>query len=124
MGIEPFPFMAPPASNRGHGKGAGVVIGPDIDEAGVAPDIVNAIGISSGHVWTGKIMPLYLARLFRGMPLLAGIVVIAKQFFLFRIRRDHRPALRQIALHGSVDVTELRVAMRMVRSLFGFAVAL
>jgi hypothetical protein len=38
--------MAPPASNRGHGKGAGVVIGPDIDEAGVAPDIVNAMGIS------------------------------------------------------------------------------
>jgi hypothetical protein len=43
LGIEPFPFMTPPAPNRGHGKGAGVMIGSDIDETGVAPNIVNAM---------------------------------------------------------------------------------
>jgi hypothetical protein len=61
------------------------MIGPDIDEAAVTPDIVNAIGISPGHVGPGKVMLLYLARLFRRAPLLADIVVIANQFFLFGI---------------------------------------
>ena len=100
------------------------MIGPDIDEAGVTPDIVNPIRIRAGHVGPGKVMPLYLARLFRRAPLLAGIIVIAHQLFLLGIDRDHRPSASQMALHGGVDVTELRVAIGMVRALLGFAITL
>ena len=81
VGIESFPCMAPPAPNRGHGKGARVMISPDIDEPGVAPDIVNAVGIGARHVRLRKVMSAYFARLFRRMPLLAAIVVISDEFF-------------------------------------------
>lgn len=43
-GIEMFPFFPPPAPNRGHGKGTGIMIGPNIDEPGITPDIVNTKG--------------------------------------------------------------------------------
>ena len=57
------------------------MIGPDIHEAGVAPDIVNAIGIGPGHGGPGKVMPLHLPRLFLRAPLLADIGVIADELF-------------------------------------------
>ena len=69
-------------------------------------------------------MPVHCARLFRGKPLLAGIVVIADEFFLLGIDRNHRPALPQASFHGGIDVPELRIAVRMVLSLLGLAVAL
>ena len=43
--IEPSAFIAPPAADRGDGKRARVVVGSDIDKSGVAPDVVDAIGI-------------------------------------------------------------------------------
>ena len=43
--INPSPFTAPPAADRGHRERARVVIRPDVDKPGVAPDVVNAIGI-------------------------------------------------------------------------------
>jgi hypothetical protein len=43
---------------------------------------------------------------------------------LIGIDGDHLPAASQIALHRDVDVTELRVAIGMVRALLGFAIAL
>jgi hypothetical protein len=124
LGIEPSPFTAPPAPNRGHGKSSGIVIGSDIDETGVAPNIVDAIGIGAGHLRLGKVMPTHWARLFRRKPLLAAIVVIADQFFLFRVHGNYRPALLKVSLHGGIDVPELRIAIGMILSLFGLAVAL
>jgi hypothetical protein len=55
---------------------------------------------------------------------LDGIVVITDQLFLLGIDRDHRPAARQIALRGFVDVTELRIAIWMIPALLGLAVTL
>jgi hypothetical protein len=52
------------------------VIGPDIDKPGVAPDVVDAIGIGTRHVGRGKIVPANLPRLFRWKPLPAGIMVV------------------------------------------------
>src|SRR5215469_3957738 len=79
VGIESFPFMAPPAPNGGHGKGAGVMISPDIDEPGVAPDVVNAVRIGARHVGLRIVMPAHCAWLLRRM--LAAIVVISDERF-------------------------------------------
>jgi hypothetical protein len=95
------------------------MIGPDIHEAGVAPDIVNAIGIGPGHGGPGKVMPLHLPRLFLRAPLLADIGVIADELFPLGIDRNHRPAARQISFQGSLDVAKLRVAIGMVLPLLG-----
>jgi hypothetical protein len=80
--IEPFPFMAPPAADRGHRKGAGVVIGADIDKPGVAPNVIDAIRIRPRHVSRGKVVTAHLRRLFRGTPLLAGVPIVANELLL------------------------------------------
>ena len=53
--IETFPFMTPPAPDRRHRKRARVMVGADIDKAGVAPDVVNAKRIGSWHLGRGKV---------------------------------------------------------------------
>src|SRR5205823_13842187 len=90
------------------------MIGPDIDKSAVPPDIINAIRIGPRHVGTGKIVPLYLLRLFRRKPLLASIMVITNEFFLLGIHRDHGIAVRQPSFPRSIDVAELRVTVWMI----------
>src|SRR5205809_3565462 len=111
LGIESFPFLTPPASDGGHGEGSGVMIGPDVDKPEVTPDIVNTVGIGPRYSGCGKVMPTNLPRLSGGKPLLASIGVIAEQFFLLGIDRDHRTTPSQPALHFGTDLTELRVAV-------------
>src|SRR5450759_1821527 len=47
-GIEPTPFVTPPAPDRRHGKRARVVIGAEIDESRVPPEVVDAVWIGPG----------------------------------------------------------------------------
>src|SRR4029077_3500516 len=105
-------------------KRSRVMISPDLDKPGVAPDVVNAIGIGPRHIRRGKVVTANLPRPFRGKPLLAGVVVVADDFFLLGIYRDHGAALRQAALYGGIDVPKLRVAIRVVSPLLGLPVAL
>ncbi len=102
----------------------GVVIGSHVDKAGIAPHVVNAIGIGAGNFRTGKVVPLHLKRLAGRPPLLAGIGVVAEEFFLFGVHRDHGKPSGQGPFHGGGDVPELCVPVRMVGSLLGFAIAL
>ena len=88
--IEPFAFLAPPSPDGGHRKRSRVVIGPHIDKPGVAPNVVDAIGIGTRHVGRGKIVPANLPRLFRWKPLLAGVIVVADEFFLLGISETFR----------------------------------
>ena len=88
VGIESFPFMAPPAPNGGHGKGARVMISPDIDKPSVAPDVINAVRIGARHLGLRKVMPAHMARLLRRMPLLAAIVVISDEFYVRNTNRN------------------------------------
>src|SRR5260370_15124308 len=106
--------MTPPAPDRGHCKRARVMIGPDIDKSGVAPDIVNAIRIGPRHLGGGKIMSAHLPRRFRRKPLLAGVIVIADEFFLLGIHREHATAVRPLSFHGNIDVAEPRVTAGIV----------
>src|SRR5208283_1949652 len=122
--IESFAFMAPPSPDGRHRKRSGVVIGSHIDKPGVAPDVVDAIGIGTRYVGRGKIVPANLPRLFRWKPLLAGVIVVAEEFFLLGIHRDHWAVLRQGSFHRGIDVPKLRVAVRMVPPLLRLPVAL
>ena len=92
--MELFSLMAPPPPDGGHGKRSGVVIGSDIDETGVAPDVVNAIGIGTRNVGSGKVVTTNLLGLFRWKPLLASVVVVADEFFFLGIHRYDRTSSR------------------------------
>ena len=100
------------------------MVGSHVDKTGVASNIVNAIGIGAGNLWTGKIVTLNRPGLFCLTPLLAAIVVVANEFLLFRVDRNDRDALPQASLDRDVDVAKLRVAIGVIRSLLGLAVTL
>src|SRR5208283_1430447 len=100
------------------------MIRPKIDKSAVAPDIVNAIRIGPRPLGGGEIMSAHLPRLFRRKPLLACVGVIADEFFLFGIHRDHGTALLQEVFHGSIDMAELRVAVGMVLPFLRLPIAL
>jgi hypothetical protein len=57
------------------------MIRSDIDKTGIASDVVNAIGIRTRNVRTGKIVTLNLFGLLCRKPLLACVVVVANELF-------------------------------------------
>src|SRR4030095_2242913 len=124
MRINTSALRAPPAPNRGYRKGPGIVVGSHVNKTGVASNVVNAVGIGAGNFWTGKIVTLHPPGLFGCTPLLAAIVVIANQFLLFRVHRHDGERLSQASFDREVDVAKLRIAIRVIRSLLGFAITL
>src|ERR1700723_2600998 len=106
--------MAPPSPNRGYGEGAGVMISPDIHERGVAPDIVDAVGIRAGHIGVGKVMPAHLFRLLGRKPLLAVIVVVADEL-VSRPAGFHRQPLAERCVRLSPHTAPIRRTHRSCR---------
>jgi hypothetical protein len=100
------------------------MVSADIDKSGIASNVINAIRIGTGYFKAGKIVTLNFARLLGGKPLLAAIVVVANQLFLFSVYRNNRAALPQAFLNRDIDVPNLRIAIGVVRALLSFAIAL
>ena len=94
------------------------MVDPDIEQSGIASEVINTVGVGPWNVRAGKVVPLNFLRFLGGKPLLAGIVVVANEFFLFGIHRNHRIALLQAFLYRCIDVPELRIAVWMVCSFF------
>lgn len=69
-------------------------------------------------------MRLHPLRLFDPSPQAPRILDVPDEFFLLRIHRDHRPALRQIPFDRRVDVPKLCVTVRMIASFLGLTIAL
>lgn len=69
-------------------------------------------------------MTLNVLGLFGRKPLLAGIAVVADEFFLFGVHRNHGKTLRQAFFDRCIDVLELRIAIRVVCALLGLPIAL
>jgi hypothetical protein len=122
--VQASSFVAPPSANRCHGKSPGVVVGSYIDKADIASHIVDAIGIGAGNFRGGKVVPLDLDRLFCRKPLPPGIVVVADEFLLLCVHRNHGNPLDQRCLHLFADVPKLRIAVGMISAFLGFAIAL
>ena len=122
--IQPPSFMAPPPPDRCHRKCSRIVIGTDIDESGVASEIVDAVRIGTRHIRAREVVPLNGLGCVRRTPLLSRIVVVADQFLLLGIHRDDRQPLPQVLLDAGIDMAKLRIAIRMLRTLFGLAITL
>jgi hypothetical protein len=101
------PLRPPPAADGGHRKRAGVMVRPHVDEALVAPYVVDAVGIRARHLRTREIVALHAQGLLRRTPLLAGVCVVADQFLLLGVDRQDREPGRQGPLDAGVDMDDL-----------------
>ena len=122
--VDAAAFGPPPPADRGDGEGTGIVVGTDVDEARVASDVVDTVGVSSRDVGAGEVVALDVQRLLGRQPLLTLVFVVAEDLLLLRVNRDDRQALAQILLDLSADVPELRIPVGMIRPLLSLAVAL
>jgi len=103
---------APLAADRSHRDRARVMLCSHVDEAGIAPQVIDPVGICAGNLRTGKIMPVDLVRRPRFAPLAALVLVVADLFHLLRVHDGlTRP---QSLFDGAVDIPELRIAIRMI----------
>lgn len=122
--INASALRAPPTPDGGYRKRAGVMVGSHIDESGVAPNVVNTVGIGTGNFWSRKVVTLHRNGLFCRAPLPASIDVVTDQFLLFGVDRYDRDALPQAFFYRGVDVPKLRIAIGMIRTFLGLAIAL
>jgi len=92
---------------------ARVVVRAHVDEAGVAPQIVDPVGIGAGHLGSGKSCPLTLSAVpvwRTGGPGSGSCRSIPSS----SCPRKYRLARPQSVFHGAVDMPELRIAVRMI----------
>lgn len=113
-GIKLSSFKAPPTTNGGHGKGARVMVGAHVDKSGVAPQVIDAIGIGARHFRSWKIMTADLAGLFAWKPLLACVIVVSHQFLFLGVNGNDRQALGQALFDARADMAELRVPVLVI----------
>ena len=100
------------------------MVRPHVDEALVAPHVVDAVGIRARHIGTREIVALHAEGLLRRAPLLAGVRVVADQFLLLGVDRQDRQPGRQGPLDAGVDMAKLGIPVGMIRPLLGLARAL
>ena len=98
-----------------------VVIGSDVDEAGIAREIVDAVGIRPRHHGTGEIMHLHAMGRLRAAPLTPRVLVVPQELLLLRIHRDDRPSGDQRLAHFLVDEPKLRIPIRVIGAFRRFA---
>jgi len=117
-------LMPPPSANRRDRERPRIKIAPQIHKARVASHVINAVGIGARDIRSGKVMPLHLLRMPHWQPLLSSSGVVPHQFLLFCIHGNDWRFLPQGTFDRAVDVTELRVPVRVIPTLFLLAVAL
>src|SRR5712692_4178529 len=122
--VQPVAFEPPPAPDRGHRKGARVVVGAHVHEPFVAGQIIHAVGIGPRHRGSRKIVALHEGRPLASAPLPALVLVIPDQLLLLRVHGDDRSAPGQRPADLIIDVLELRVAVGMIRAFLGLPVPL
>src|ERR1035437_2358188 len=117
-------FATPPSSYGCDRECSRVMVRAHVHESGVARQIVDAIRISAGNIGRRKVVPVYFDRFLCGKPLLAAIIVVSEQFLLLGVHRYYRHPRRQGSLHLGVDMTELRIAVGMIRTFLRLPIAL
>src|SRR5207245_10211224 len=83
--IQLASFVTPPTTDGGDRKSGSVVIGPHINEAGVLPQIIDAVGIGARHRRVWKIVVLDLFGGLLPATLAAFILDVAHQLLLLRV---------------------------------------
>ena len=73
---------------------------------------------------TGEVMPADFDGVFGRKPLLAGIIVVADEFFLLGVHRNDRPSCRQGSFNAGVDMAELGIPVGVAAAFLCLAIAL
>src|SRR5205814_8887859 len=80
-------------------------------------DVIHPVRDRLGHpAW--EVVAVDRHRLTRGLPLPAVVGILTHQLLLLTVHAHHRVTGIQEPLHGGVDVTELGIPIRMLRTLF------
>src|ERR1017187_10385353 len=118
------PHGLPPAAYTLDGELGGVMVHPNVHPTSVAADIVDPIGSGAPELLVQEVMHPHLLRIAFGSQFPPTILEIAYQLLLFRVHRNHGVLAGQIALHPSIHMFKLSVAIRMVRAFRGLPVGL
>ncbi len=107
--------LLPPAPNRLHGEGRGVVIDPDAHPAFVPVQVVDAVrnGLAAGRGGgrDHEVMDPHALRRFRRTPRAARILEIPDQFLLLRVDRNRGLVLSLGRSYASRDIPKLRISV-------------
>ena len=114
----------PPAPDCLHGEFGRILVDAHRDESPVLRDVVDTVGDGLAELLVDEVMDFHLARGALRRPLFSPILVVPDEFFLLRIDRNHRSSAVLERARGLMDVEELRVAIRMRRSLLRLTIAL
>ena len=103
--------MLPPASNRPHREGRGVVIDAHTHPAFVAVQIVDAVrnGLAARRARDQEVVDAHAVGRSRRTPRAAGILEVPDELLLLRIHRDRRLLRPLRRAHLARDVPKLRV---------------
>ena len=118
--------LLPPASNRLHGEGRGVVIDADAHPAFVAVQIVDAVrnGLAARRRLDQEVVDAHPLGRLRRAPRAAGVLEVPDQFLLLRVHRDRRLLLPLRRAHAPRDVAKLRVPIDVLAAFARLDVAL
>jgi hypothetical protein len=114
----------PPAADRGDCERGGVVVAPDVDPAGVRGHVVDAVRDRLAGLPVEEVVRVDPDRFTLRAPLPAVVLVRADQFLLFGIHADNRVSAGLVLLDLLVEVTKLRVPVRVLLALQGLGVGL
>src|SRR6202051_2713023 len=124
VGITLATHELPPAPDGIDGEGRGVAVDAQAHPSGVASDVVDAIGHRPPELGNNEVVDATFFGCALWPPFATAILEVADEFLLLRVDRDRRFTGCKRFLHSIVDVVELRVAIRMVRSFARLAIGL
>ncbi len=124
QGVVAAPGRLPPAADRLHGEGGGVMVGADGHPAGVRGEVIDPVRHRLAHAVPGEVVGAGGHRLALGPPFPARVLELADQLLLLGVHADHRVGGVLVGLDLLVDVPELRVPVRVPLALDGLGVAL
>ena len=113
--------LMPAVANRRHRERRGVVVPAHVHPGLVARHVVDAVRNRLALRVGREIMHQYRRRRALRLPFPPAVLEVSDQFLLLRVDRDHRLPLGQKGVRGRVDVLELRIAVRVARSLLTLA---
>jgi hypothetical protein len=116
----------PPAADGLDCEHRGVVVDPNVDPAGVAVDVVDAVRDRLLDVWAGEkeVVVFDLDRLAGRTPFSPGHRQVSEVFALFGVHADHRFTRRLMLFGLVVDVAELSVPIRVLGAFEGLGIGL
>ena len=100
------------------------MVHPDTDPACVGRQVVEAVGHRAAEFGLQEVVYPHLLRVALRPPFAARVLEVADQLLLLGVDRDHRLLLPQRRRHAGIDVSELRIPVRMLAAFARLAVGL